>query len=129
MGGQARPNLILGGGGGVLQNVHTRMHAHTHVCTHMYMLLNVHVRMHTHTHTCMHASTCTHTFIHLHPNMKIIKIKASDPYEKQIYTSERSERVLKGLVIILPKSYPNLQTFIQMHYSQQWISIFKKPNI
>ena len=27
-----RPTSILwGGGGGVLQNVHTRMHAHTHV--------------------------------------------------------------------------------------------------
>ena len=51
--------------------------------------------------------------------MKIIKIKASDLYgkKKQIYTcnfisSERSERG-KCLVIMLPKRYLNLHTFIQ----------------
>ena len=77
--------------------------------------------MHAHTHTHMYACISTHTFVHLHPDMKSIKIKANDFYEKkEIHTcnftsSERSERG-KFLVIILPKLYLNLHTFIHMHY-------------
>ena len=81
------------GGGGVLQNVHTRMHAHTHMYERMYKLLNGQTPMHACTHTCMHACTCTHTIIHLNLDMKSIKIKWK---KKQIYTcnftsSERSD--------------------------------------
>ena len=72
----ARPTSILGGGG--MQNAHTQMHAHTHTCMHaysrMYMLLNVHIPYHAHTLVYMHAQAR----IHLHPDMKMIKIKASD---------------------------------------------------
>ena len=80
--------------------------------------------MHARTHTCMHACTCIcmNAFIHSHPGMEIIKIKASDLYEKQtqIYTcyftsSEQSERG-KFLVIIMPKSCLNLHTFIHIYY-------------
>ena len=39
--------------------------------------------MHACTHACMHACVCTHTFIHLHPDMKSIKIKANNFYEKK----------------------------------------------
>ena len=76
------------------------------------------------THTCMHACTCIcmNVFIHSHPCMEIIKIKASDLYEKhtQIYTcyftsSEQSERG-KFLVIIMPKNCLNLHTFIHIYY-------------
>ena len=68
------------------------------------MLLDVHTPMHACTHVCMHA----YVRIHLHPDMKIIKIKASDFYEKKnkictcnFTSSEQSERS-KFLVIILP---------------------------
>ena len=68
---------------------------------------------------CRHI--CMHTFIHLRPDMKITKIKASDLYEKNIYTcnfssSERRERGNLFCVIILPKSHLNLPTFIHIHY-------------
>ena len=35
--------------------IHTRKHAHTHVCAHAHMS----TRTHAHTHTCAHASVCT----------------------------------------------------------------------
>ena len=70
---QARLTSILGGGGagGIAKstyvlNIHTTMH--TYVC------------MHAQAHTCMPAQPMQ-TYI-LHPNMKIIKIKASNLYEK-----------------------------------------------
>ena len=85
------------------------------------MLLNVQTPMHACTHTCMHACICTHTFVHLHPDMKSIKIKANDFYEKKKYihvillqVSEENEESF--LVIILPKLYLNLHRFIHMHY-------------
>ena len=62
---QARQISILGGGGGV-----TAKSTYTHACTYTCM----------HTHVCMHAQPM-HTYI-LHPDMKIIKIKASDLYVK-----------------------------------------------
>ena len=51
-------------GAGLLQNVHTCMHAHIHVCTCMYILLNVHTTMHAHT---MYACACMHmhTYIYI----------------------------------------------------------------
>ena len=59
----------------------------------------------------MHA----HANIHLHPDMKIIKIKASDIYGKNSnkydYTNERGNFWL----FILPKSDLNLHIFIHMH--------------
>ena len=73
----------LGGGGGVLQNVHTRMHAHTHMYERMYKLLNGPTPMHACTHTCMHACICTHTIIHWNLDMKSIKIKENDFYRKK----------------------------------------------
>ena len=62
-------------------------------------------------HACIYAQPMQ-TYI-LHPNMKIIKIKASDLYEKQqkIYTHERGKLGL----FILPKSYSNLHTFICLY--------------
>ena len=53
------------------------MHTHTHVCMH------VHAAKCSYTHVCMHAHANAH--IHLHPDMKIFKIKASDLYEKNRY--------------------------------------------
>ena len=114
-------NINTWGGGGIAKCTYAHACTHTHMYERMYMLLNVQTPMHACTHACMHACICTHTFIHLHPDMKSIKIKANNFYEKkQIYTcnftlSERSERG-KFLVIILPKSYLNLHTFIHMHY-------------
>ena len=54
---------------------------HTYMYARMYMLLNVH----TPKQVCTPMYACTHTFIHLHPDMKIIEIKASDLYEKSIH--------------------------------------------
>ena len=55
-------------------------HAFTYTCMHpntrMHMLLNVHTPMPACTHTCKVQAW------NLHPDMKIIKIKASDLYEK-----------------------------------------------
>ena len=69
-------------------------------------------------HACIHVRACMHAhpmqpYI-LHPNKKIIKIKASDLYKKQQqrYTSERKTFWL----FILPKSYLNLHIFIHMYY-------------
>ena len=66
-----------------------------------------------HTHVYMHAQPMQ-TYI-LYPNMKIIKIKASDLYKKKQqlrYTSERETFWL----FILPKGYLNLHISILMHY-------------
>ena len=46
--------------------------------------------------------------------MKIIQIKASDLYGKHT-SSEQSEQG-KFVVIILPKSYLKLRTFVHMYY-------------
>ena len=56
------------------------MRAHAHVYTHV---LNIHTPIHacTRMHACMHAQPMQ-TYI-LHPDMKIIKIKASHLYEKK----------------------------------------------
>ena len=68
-----------------------------------------------HAHTCVHACTA-YANIHFRPDMKIIKIKASDLYKKKqqqkLYTCEQKE----SLGYLLPKSYLNLHTFIHMHY-------------
>ena len=79
-------NFNTGGGGVYCKNVYTRMHAHMHMCA--YIHTHVHAAkcsytMHTctHTHVCMHAHA--YARIHLHPDMKIIKIKGSDLYEKK----------------------------------------------
>ena len=78
-GNPARQISILGGGGGgycqkyIYACMYIHIYAHTCVkCpyTSAYM----------HTHVCMHAQPM-HTYI-LHPDMKIIKIKASDLYVK-----------------------------------------------
>ena len=66
-----------GGGGGTAKSTYT------HACTCMHThVLNIHTPMHAcmHTHVCMHAQPMQ-TYI-LQPDMKIIKIKASDFYEK-----------------------------------------------
>ena len=78
--------------------------------------------MNAHIHVCMPAHAYAHAYarINLHPDMKIIKIKVSDLYEKkntQIYTCYfTSNERGKFLVIILPKSHLNLRTFIHMYY-------------
>ena len=55
-GGKAsEANFNTWGGGGVLENVHTRMHTHTHVCIRIYMLLNFHTPIH----------ACTHAYIYI----------------------------------------------------------------
>ena len=57
-------------GWGVLQNVHTGLHAHTHTCMHaytrMYMLLNVHTSMDACTHTCVCKHAHAYAQIHLY---------------------------------------------------------------
>ena len=71
----------LGGGGEVLPKVHIRMRAP--ICTHMYAHTCV-------KYSCIHACMQTHVCMHaqpmqtymLHPDMKIIKFKASELYEK-----------------------------------------------
>ena len=62
---------------------------------HMYALhvLNIHTAMHTH--VCMHAQPMQ-TYI-LHPNMKIIKSKASDLYEKN---SNKDIQVNEEILVI-----------------------------
>ena len=81
-------------------------------------------------HACMHTDVCMHvqtlqTYI-LHPDMKIIKIKASDLYEKNnnnkyicIYATMRKIEQGKFWIFILPKSYLNPHTFIHMHCQNQ----------
>ena len=55
--------------------IHACMHAHMYA--RMYMVLNGRIYMHTH--VCMLAHAYARIqFIHLRPDMKIIKIKASD---------------------------------------------------
>ena len=75
MGGGGKPSAanFNTGGGGVLPEVHIRMHMYAHTCS-IFI------------HPCMHAHACMHvqrmqTYI-LHPGKKMIKIKASDLYEK-----------------------------------------------
>ena len=99
----ARPTSILGGGGGGIAKC-SRTHAHTY--DRMYTLLNVQTPMHTCTHICMHACICTHTFIHLHPDMKSIKIKANDFYEEKKYIH----------VILLQVSEVNEESFRLLYY-------------
>ena len=83
--------------------MHMHMYAHTCVkYSYTYACM--------HTHVCMHAQPMQ-TYI-LHPNMKIIKTKAS--YEKTA-TKNTSERG-KFWLFILPKSYLNRHLFIHMHY-------------
>ena len=81
----AQPTSILGGGGGCKKYLYAcvHMHIYAHTCV---QYSNTHACMHTH--VCMHAQPMQ-TYI-LHPNMKIIKIKASYLYEKQQqrYTSK-----------------------------------------
>ena len=109
------------GGGRLLQNVHKRMYAHTHMYAHMHthahaVILFTHPCIHAYTHV-FHTCICSHILIHLHPGMKIIKIKASGLYEKQTNKYIHVNLLQRGkyLVIILPKSYLNLHTFIYMH--------------
>ena len=78
MGGGANPERsasILGGG--VLPKVHICMCAHAHICT-VTHVLNINSPMY----ACirLHAQPMQ-TYI-LHPDTKIIRIKASDLYEK-----------------------------------------------
>ena len=75
----ARPTSILGGGGYCQKYIFA--------CVCMYMYAHTCVK-YSYTHACMHV--CMHaqpmqTYI-LHPDMKIIKIKASDLCEKQQQT-------------------------------------------
>ena len=89
---------ILGGGGGdeATKTIFNTVGGgiakctYTHACTHTYIykLLNIHISMYACTYTCMYACICMHAYAHmnLHPDMKIIKIKASELYEKSIYT-------------------------------------------
>ena len=82
-GDKANEGNLNTGGIAKCTDIHTYMHAHIHMYARMYKLLT-----HACTHTCMHAYTriCTHTFIQLHPHMKILKIKASDLYERKTTT-------------------------------------------
>ena len=79
--GGAKPSAdnfnTWGGGGEVLPKVHIRMHAP--ICTHMYAHTCVKYAC-MQTHVCMHAQPMQ-TYM-LHPDMKIIKFKASELYEK-----------------------------------------------
>ena len=125
-GGQTqRGQLQYKGGGGVLQNVHTCMHA----CT---CCLNVHTPMHACTHKCMHA--CMHTCIDLRPVMKINKIKACDLYGKNTCNFTKSERNERGKFFFLVYiAYKLLESaYIYTHAllkSKQWMSIYDKPKI
>ena len=91
MGKAREANFNTWGEGGCKLYIHACMHTHTQVC--MHMLLNVHTHMHvnTHTHVCIHAHAyaCIHaharSYLYIHPDMEIIKIKASDLYEKNKY--------------------------------------------
>ena len=77
--------LNVGGGGGANQTRPTSILGTGGIAKSTYVL-NIHITMHTY--ACMHAQAhaCMpaqpmQTYI-LHPNMKIIKIKASNLYEK-----------------------------------------------
>ena len=87
-------------GGGVLRNAHTHTHTHTH------MLLNV----------CNHAHA--YAGIHLHPDMKIIKIKCKkqNKYIHVILLQVSEENEESFWLSNFPKSYWTLHTFIPMHY-------------
>ena len=79
-GGQTqRGQLQCWGGGGYCQK-------HIYACVHRHMYAHTCVK-YSYTYACMHTHVCMHaqsmqTYI-LHPNMKIVKIKASDLYEKK----------------------------------------------
>ena len=67
-----------GGGGGYCQR-------YIYACVHMHMYAHTYVK-YSYTNASMHMQVCMHaqpmqTYI-LHPDMKIVKIKASDLYEK-----------------------------------------------
>ena len=79
--------------------------------------------MHTHLHAAKFSYThpCMHPRIHLY--MRVFKIKASDHYEKKPKYIDLGLHVILSyggmfLVIILPKSYLNLHTFIHMYANQ-----------
>ena len=89
-GGQSQRGQLqyLGGGGG-----YCKMYAHTHAHMYARMHMRVHGAKCSYTHAYMHMHAYIYTLNH---DMKIIKIKASDLYENNIYTcnfssSERSE--------------------------------------
>ena len=94
-----------------MENVHTRMHTHTHVCIRIYMLLNFHTPIH----------ACTHAYIYI---LEYIKLKQAITMKKNNnkYIDLGLHVILsyRGmfLVIILPKSYLNLHTFIHMYANQ-----------
>ena len=132
--------------GGAVPKVHIRMRAHACTCMHT-PVLNIHTHMHactcmyinahtsvkySYTHACMHMHICMHaqsiqTYI-LHPNMKIIKIKASDLYEKttKIIQVNEESMVIYIAYKLFESAYIYTHTLLK---SKQWISIFKKPYI
>ena len=101
-----------------------------HACTHTSMHTHLHAAKFSYTHPCMHPR--------LHLYMRVFEIKASDHYEKKkIYRSRptctftSSDRSYRGmfLVIILPKSYLNLHTFIHMQTSIYYIIKIKAMDL
>ena len=81
-----------------------------------------------HTHVCMHAQPMQACI--LHPDIKIIKIKASDLYEKNSNKYIQVNEESFGF-FILPKSYFDSAYIytLALLKSKQWISIYKKPYI
>ena len=89
-------NFNTWGGGGGLVSRGWYCQKYIYACVYMHMCAHTYVK-YSYTHACMHTHNSTHaqpmqTYI-LHPDMKIIKIKASNLYEKQqqIYTRERGK--------------------------------------
>ena len=64
--------------------MYARMHMHVHAAKCSYTHVCMHTHMYACTYTCIHACTCTcictHTCLHLHPDVKNIKIKTIDFY-------------------------------------------------
>ena len=88
---------------------------HTHV-------LNIHTPMD----VCMHIQHMQ-AYI-LHPDMKVIKLKGSDLFEKNsnkyIQVNEESFGYLYCLKAIFESAYMYAHALLK---SNQWISIYKKP--
>ena len=118
--------------GGVLQNAHTHTHTHTH----------------THAAKCMQSCTCIcrHTFIHLHPDMKIIKIKCkkqnkyihvillqvSEENEKSFWLSNFLKAIglcihLYRCIIKIKVIRNQIKTFISVRASEVSEEIFCPP--